>query len=142
MKKIKERKKVLFICTHNSARSQMAEAFLNSGYGERFVGYSAGTKPSKINPYAVKAMAEVGIDISKNRSKNIKEFLGKEFHYAITLCDSAKNECQFFPGAKKLIHAGFVNPSTFVGTDGEIMLGFRKVRDDIADWIKKFAEEK
>lgn len=141
-KKEGNKKTVLFVCTHNSARSQMAEALLNSSYGDRFVAFSAGTKPSRVNPYAVKAMAELGIDISKNRSKNINEFQGKEFDYVVTLCDSAKSECPFFPSAKKLIHAGFENPSDFAGTDEKVMDGFRKLRDDIEDWIKKFAVEK
>lgn len=84
------KKKVLFVCTHNSARSQMAEGFLNALYEDKYEAYSAGIEPTKVNPYAIKAMAEVGIDISKYRSKSIEEFRGKNFDYAVTVCDHAK----------------------------------------------------
>ena len=94
------KKKVLFICTHNSARSQMAEAFLNKLCGDKYKAHSAGIEPREINPYVVKAMAEIGIDISKQRSKSIKEFWGKNFDYVVTVCDNAKENCPFFPGEK------------------------------------------
>lgn len=94
---VKNEEKVLFICT-NSARSQVAEAFLNKLYGDKYKAYSAWIEPREINPYVVKAMAEIGIDISKQRSKSIKEFWGQNFDYVVTVCDNAKENCPFFPG--------------------------------------------
>lgn len=128
--------KVLFICTHNSARSQMAEAFLNTLYGDRYQGYSAGVEPSRVNLYAVKVMAEVGIDISRNRSKSIKEFKGMTFDYVVTVCDHARKTCPFFPG-KNIIHKGFEDPSSIPGTEDEILDKVREIRDEIKEWIKK-----
>ena len=131
------KKKVLFICTHNSARSQMAEGLLKSLYGKCFEVYSAGTKPTRVSPYAVKVMKEIGIDISNQRSKSIDEFEGIEFDYVITVCDSAKEECPFFPG-KVVIHKSFPDPSSYEGTEEEKLQFFRKVRDTIKDWIEDF----
>ncbi|MEM3046947.1 MAG: arsenate reductase ArsC, partial [Candidatus Bathyarchaeia archaeon] len=105
------KRRVLFICVHNSARSQMAEGFLRHLYGDRFEAYSAGVAPSRVNPYAVKAMAEVGIDISSYRSKSLREFLGGKVDVAVTVCDEAKEACPFFPGASKQLHWGFPDPS-------------------------------
>lgn len=130
------RKKVLFICTHNSARSQMAEALLNKLYGDRFEAYSAGIEPREINPYVVKVMAEIGIDVSEQRSKSIKEFWGQKFDYVVTVCDHAKENCPFFPG-KKRMHKGFEDPSEFKGSDEKIMNNVRRVRDEIRKWIKQ-----
>lgn len=130
------KKKVLFICTHNSARSQMAEGFLNALYGDRYEAYSAGIEPDRVNPYAVKVMTEIGIDISKQRSKSIEEFRGKNFDYVVTVCDQAKEACPFFPGGK-IFHKGFENPSEFKGTEDEILAKVRRVRDEIKDWIEK-----
>ena len=135
------KKKVLFICTHNSARSQMAEGFLNALYGDRYEGYSAGIEPAKINPYAVKVMAEIGIDISTHRSKSIEEFRGENFDYVVTVCDHAKEACPFFPG-EKVLHKGFKDPSEFKGTEDEMLEKVRGVRDEIKDWIEKtFSKE-
>lgn len=130
------KKKVLFICTHNSARSQMAERFLNALYGDRFEAYSAGIEPTKINPYAIKVMEEVEMDISTHRSKSIEEFLGKNFEYVVTVCDHAKRACPFFPG-ERVLHKGFRDPSEFKGSEGEVLAQVRRVRDEIRDWIKK-----
>ena len=129
------KKKVLFLCTHNSARSQMAEGFLNSLYRDRYEAHSAGVTPTKVDPYAVKAMAEVGIDISGNRSKSIEEFRGENFNYVVTVCDSARETCPFFPG-KKIIHKAFEDPSQFKGSEEEILKEVRQVRDRIKEWIK------
>lgn len=126
------KKKVLFICTHNSARSQMAEGFLNALYGDRYEGYSAGMETAKVNPYAVKVMAEIGIDISAHRSKSIEEFRGKSFDYVVTVCDHAKEACPFFPG-EKILHRDFEDPSEFKGTTDEILEEVRRVRDEIKD---------
>ena len=130
------RKKVLFLCTHNSARSQLAEALLNAFHGELFEGYSAGVTPTKVNPYVIKAMAEIGIDISGNRSKSIEEFRGTNFNYVVTVCDTAREVCPFFPG-EKVIHKAFDDPNQFMGSEEEIMKGVRRVREEIKDWIKK-----
>ncbi|MFU2157502.1 MULTISPECIES: arsenate reductase ArsC [Caldisericum] len=127
--------KVLFVCTHNSARSQMAEAFLNALYGERFEAYSAGTHPGTLNSYVVKAMKEIGIDISNNKTKSVMDFKGKRFDYVVTVCDQAREECPYFPGALQYIHKGFEDPSTFTGSDEEIMEKVRKLRDEIEQWI-------
>lgn len=132
------KKKVLFICTHNSARSQMAEGFLNALYGDLYEAYSAGTEPSRVNPYAIRAMAEIGIDISHHRSKHLREFLGMEFDYVITVCDSAKDSCPFFPGGKRYIHQGFEDPSKAQGSEEEIMEKFRRIRDEIRAWVESF----
>ena len=129
-------KTVLFICTHNSARSQMAEGFLNTLYGDKYEAYSAGIEPAKINPYAIRVMAEIGIDISKKRSKSIEKFRGKNFDYVVTVCDHAKEACPFFPG-EKILHRGFEDPSEFKGARDEILAKVRRVRDEIKDWIEK-----
>ncbi len=132
-----QKKKVLFICTHNSARSQMAEGILNNIYGDRFDAHSAGTKPLIVNPYAIKAMRELGIDISKNTSNSIDDFNDMNFDLVITVCDSAKETCPHFPGAKKYIHKSFTDPTSFEGTDEEKYLVFTRVRDEINYRIQK-----
>lgn len=129
------KKKVLFICTNNSARSQMAEGFLNNLYGERYEAYSAGTHPSRVHPYALKVMEESGIDISHHYSKSLDTFKGKEFDSVVTVCDNAKQECPFFPGAKKYLHKSFEDPVQSKGTESEILKTFRQARDEIERWI-------
>ena len=136
------KKKVLFICTHNSARSQMAEGILRTLYGDRYEAYSAGTQPTKVNPYAIKVMSEIGIDISNHRSKSAEEFRGKEFDYVVTVCDNAKEACPFFPGGKTYLHKGFKDPSEFKGNENEIVAEFRRVRDEIKRWIEETFGEK
>ncbi len=131
------KKKVLFICTHNSARSQIAEGILRALYGDRYEAYSAGTHPTGVHSYAVKVMAEINIDISQHTSKSIERFKQIRFDYVITLCDKAKATCPFFPGAKKLIHKGFQDPSQFTSSPREALAHFRQIRDEINDWIKK-----
>ena len=128
-------KTVLFICTHNSARSQMAEAFLNKLCGDRYEAESAGVTPTGINPYVAKAMAEVGIDLSTYRSKSIMEFQGKNFNYLVTVCDAARENCPFFPGEIE-VDKSFPDPSAFTGTEEEILRKVRVVRDDIKNWIE------
>jgi arsenate reductase len=132
---IHRKKTVLFICTHNSARSQMAEGFLNALYGSQYRAYSAGTEPSAVNLYAVKVMAEAGIDISKNRSKSVEEFVTMSFDYVVTVCDHAKETCPFFPGGKTYIHKGFEDPSQITGSENENLARVRKIRDEIKEWI-------
>jgi len=112
----------------------MAEGLMNTLYGEKYVAYSAGIEPTKVNPYAIKAMAEIGIDISGHRSKSIQEFRTKHFDYVVTVCDNAKESCPFFPG-DNVLHKGFQDPSKFKGTDDEVLKKVRQVRDEIKDWI-------
>jgi arsenate reductase len=131
------KKKVLFLCTHNSARSQIAEGLVNALYGDKYEAYSAGIQPSQVNPYAIKVMKEIGIDISKQRSKSVEEFRGEKFDLVATVCDQAKEACPFFPGGKKFLHKGFKDPSQFKGTEEEILAEVRRVRDEIKDWIEK-----
>ena len=131
------KKGILFICTHNSARSQMAEGLLNHLFGDRYKAFSAGTKPSGVNPLAIEVMKEIGIDISNHRSKSLKEFEGQEFDYVVTVCDSAKEECPYFSGGRKHIHKSFTDPSGYKGTEEEKLEFFRKVRDEIRDWIEE-----
>ena len=128
-------KTVLFICTHSSARSHMAEAFLNALCGDNYQAESAGVTPTGINPYVVNVMAEVGIDLSTHRSKSIMEFQGKTFDYVVTVCNSAREVCPFFPGEKE-IHKSFPDPSAFDGTDEEILVKVRNVRDEIKAWVE------
>jgi len=114
----------------------MAEGLLRALYSDRYEAYSAGTEPSGLSPYAIKVMAEIGVDISSHRSKSIEEFRGMEFDYVVTVCDNAKETCPFFPGGKRYLHKGFEDPSAFVGAEEEIVTGFRRIRDEIKEWIQ------
>ena len=119
----------------------MAEGFLNALYGDKYEAYSAGIEPAEVNPYSIKVMAKVGIDISKHRSKSIEEFRGKNFNYVVTVCDHAKEACPFFPG-EKILHKGFDDPSEFEGTGEKILGEVRRVRDEIKTWIERtFGED-
>jgi arsenate reductase (thioredoxin) len=131
------KQRVLILCTGNSARSQMAEGLLRKVAGERFEVFSAGTRPVRLNPNAVKAMAEVGIDISGHRSKSVDEFAGQTFDYVITVCDNARESCPIFPGTGQRLHRSFEDPAAVTG--GEQLEAFRRVRDDIGEWLKEFA---
>lgn len=128
-------KTVLFICTHNSARSQMAEAFLNHLCGDKYEAKSAGVTPTGINPYVAKAMAEIGIDLSTHRSKSILEFQETTFDYVATVCDAARENCPFFPGEIQ-IDKSFPDPAAFKGTKEEILRKVRVVRDEIKNWVE------
>ena len=125
-------KKILILCTGNSCRSQMAEGFLKS-FDESLEVYSAGTKPAeKVNPFAVKAMKEIGIDISKGIAENVDKYLSQSFDYVITVCDNAKETCPVFIGnVKHHLHIGFDDPADAVGSEEEVMPVYRKVRDEI-----------
>jgi arsenate reductase len=112
----------------------MAEAYLNKLYGEGYEAYSAGIEPAKINPYVVKVMAEINIDLSKARSKSIEEFRGEVFDYVVTVCDYAREVCPFFPG-EVILHKGLRDPSTFKGSEEEILDETRKIRDEIKEWL-------
>lgn len=132
----KEKKRVLFICTHNAARSQMAEGLVRALYGNRCEVFSAGTDPGIVSPFAIKVMAEIGLDISSHYSKSIQEFSNQSFDYVVTVCDHAKESCPFFPGGKKILHQSFEDPSSLTGTEEENMAGFRRIRNAIRSWIE------
>jgi arsenate reductase len=133
------KERVLILCTGNSARSQMAEGLLRSRAGERFEVFSAGTRPSVVNPFAGEVMNELGIDLSSHRSKSVNEFIGQPFEYVITVCDSAREECPLFPGEVKRIHWSFDDPAAASGTDDQKRSVFRRVRDEIAARLEGFA---
>jgi len=120
----------------------MAEGFLTAFQGDRYEAYSGGTQPSGVNSFAIRAMAEIGIDISPHRSKHVKEFLGVIFDYVVTVCDKAKEMCPFFPGAKEYIDQSFADPAACQGSEEEILVCFRGSRDEIKDWIEKTFGEK
>ncbi len=135
------KKKVLFVCIHNSARSQMAETFLNELGGDIFEAQSAGFEPGKINPIVVEAMAEVGHDISKNKTDSVFEFFkeGKRFNYVITVCDEgAAQRCPLFPGITQRINWSFEDPSGFEGTHDEKLAKTRAIRDAIRGKVEEF----
>lgn len=137
--------KVLFVCVHNSARSQMAEAFLKQLAGNKFEVESAGLEPGTLNPIVVEVMKQIGIDISGNKTQSVQGLLeqGKKFDYVFTVCDESQAErCPLFPGGGKRIHIGFPDPSKFVGTNEQMLSQTRKVRDEIKarinEWIKSY----
>lgn len=131
------KKRILFICTQNSARSQMAEGLMRALYGDRYEVYSAGTDPFQVNPFAVQAMERAKIDIRDHRSKSIDEFNGEEMDYVVTVCDKAKENCPYFPGGKILLHQSFSDPAAIRGSDEEILAEFERVRDEIKKWIEQ-----
>lgn len=137
-----DRLDVLVLCTGNSCRSQMAEGWLNALYGDRITALSAGSAPSGyVHPGAIEAMREVGIDISGGRSKSMEEFLGREFDYVLTVCDSAAEACPVFPGPAKRVHRDFTDPAKAEGSDEEVMAVFRRVRDEIREWLGDLFDE-
>jgi arsenate reductase (thioredoxin) len=136
------KKKVLILCTGNSARSQMAEGLLRHDAGERFAVASAGVAPSDVRPEAIAVMDELGIDISMHRSKSVDEFVGKEFDYVITVCDNANEQCPVFPGETKRIHWSFEDPAAAQGDEPQRLSIFRKVRDEIRGRLREFAAKR
>ena len=133
-----QKTRVLFICTANAARSQMAEGYLRAKYGDGYEVFSAGTKQARVSVRAIQVMQEIGIDISTHRSKTLDEFRDIPLDLAITLCDNAHKVCPVVPSAKKTIHHGFADPHLTPGTDEEILEGYRRVRDEICAWIDRF----
>jgi arsenate reductase (thioredoxin) len=127
---------VLFLCTHNSARSQMAEGLLRYLAGDRFEVMSAGTEATHVRPLAIQAMDEFGIDISGQESKTLEGYLGKPFDYVITVCDSANEACPVFPGARRRLHWSFEDPAQATGTEEERLRVFRSVRNRIRERIE------
>jgi len=132
------KKRVLFICTHNSARSQMAEGFLRRVAGDRFDVYSAGTEATHVRPQAIEVMAEIGIDISGQTSKTLQQYLPERWDYVITVCDDANESCPVFPGAADRSHWSFEDPSKATGTENERLEVFRRTRNEIAGRIRMF----
>jgi arsenate reductase len=129
-----DKEKVLFLCTNNSCRSQIAEGLINSILGTKYIAFSAGVNPTKVNSYAIEVMKEIGIDLSKQYSKSIDDFKGEKFDFVVTVCDNAKETCPFFPG-KKIIHKSFEDPAKFNGDIVDTLEIFRKTRDEIKAWI-------
>lgn len=132
--------KILFLCTGNSCRSQMAEGFAKHFWKDLFEVWSAGTKPEKLNPYAVKVMAEEGIDISKQYSKNVIDLMDKDFDFVITLCGDANENCPSFPKKTKKFHKGFRDPAKAKGEEEEILKIYREVRDEIKNFTLSLKE--
>jgi arsenate reductase len=130
------KRRVLFICTHNSARSQMAEGLLRHLGKDRFEVYSAGTEATVVRPMAIKAMAELGIDISHQQSKTLDRYLGEPFDDVITVCDTAAEACPVFPGAARRRHWSFEDPSKATGSESDQLKVYRQVRDQIRAWIE------
>ncbi len=132
------KKTVLILCTGNSARSQMAEGLLRHDAGDRFEVASAGTHPSRVRPEAITVMKEIGIDISCQRSKSVDEFASRGFDYVLTVCDNARESCPIYPGHGNRIHEGFEDPAAVEGSIEERLDAFRKVRDQIREYLKTF----
>jgi arsenate reductase len=130
------KKRVLFLCTHNSCRSQMAEGFLRHHGGDRYEVFSAGTFPSRVNPMAIEVMGEKGIDITGQRSKSIDEFLGQDFDFVVTTCDNARDQCPVFPGQVERLHWGLEGPAETQGSREEKLKVFRRVRDELEKLIQ------
>ena len=147
--KLQEKKKILFLCEHNSARSQMAEGLLRATYGARYDVYSAGVEATRVDPRAIAVMKEIGIDISAQYSKTSREFQDIIFDLAVTVCDQAKQACPVCsmpfelptsednnsPKARKVIHKSFEDPASALGSEEEQLRVFRQIRDEIRDWI-------
>jgi len=133
-----DKKRVLILCTGNSARSQMAEGLLRHDAGDRFDVFSAGTQPCRVRPEAISVMRELGIDISSHRSKSVEEFARESFDFVLTVCDNANETCPVFPGHGMRIHRNFADPAAVQGTDGERLAAFRRVRDELRTYLNRF----
>ena len=131
------KKSVLFVCTHNAVRSQMAEALLNNICGDRFTAFSAGSDPTQIDPLVITVMKEIGVDVSSYKSKALNVFQDYHFDYVVTVCDQANESCPYFPGGNLRIHKSFPDPSRFDGLLDNQIQEYRKTRDEIRNWIEK-----
>lgn len=129
------KKRILFVCTHNSSRSQMAEGLLRALRGDRYEAFSAGTEPKMVHPAAIATMAEIGIDIRDQWSKGLPEFGKATFDEVVTVCGHAQETCPFVPGPHLKRHQGFEDPSAAEGSEADVLAAFRRVRDEIRDWI-------
>ena len=136
------KKRILILCTGNSARSQMAEGFLRNIAGDRFEVHSAGVNPTSVRPEAIEVMSEIGIDIFAHRSNSVEEFTGQEFDYVITVCDNAKESCPVFPGKTERIHWSFEDPAAAEGSHAEKLNVFRRVRNEIEESLTEFVSNK
>ena len=134
-------RRALILCTHNSARSQMAEGLLRHMAGDRFEVASAGTVETRVNPFAIEAMRELGIDIASHTSKPLDRFLAERWDYVITVCDHANETCPFFPGAASRLHWSFEDPSAATGSDEDKLAEFRRIRDQIKARLESFVGE-
>jgi len=132
------KKRVLILCTGNSARSQMAEGLLRHDAGDRFAVESAGTKPGRVRDEAVAVMRELGIDISGARSKSVDEFAGQAFDYVLTVCDHARETCPVYPGHTNRLHRSFDDPAAVNGSEAQRLAVFRRVRDEIREYLRGF----
>ena len=136
----KDKIKILFLCTGNSCRSQMAEGWARHLKGDIIEAYSAGVWPVGVHPGAIKVMAEAGVDISGQTSKHVDEFIGTDFDFVVTLCDNARQQCPVFPGKAKLVHRAFEDPIAVIGGEEQIMHAFRKSRDEMRAFIETLPE--
>lgn len=135
-----DKKRVLILCTGNSARSQMAEGLLRHDAGDRFTVESAGTKPSAVRKEAITVMKEVGIDITSHRSKHVDEFAGQDFDYVVSVCDNAKESCPVFFGTTTRLHHSFTDPAAVEGSEEKRLEEFRRVRDELRSYLNSFAK--
>lgn len=133
-----QRQRVIFVCTHNSARSQMAEGMLRSWGGDRFEVFSAGTEATRVRPEAIQVMREIGIDLSGHTSKTLEPFMGEAFHWLITVCDQAAEACPTIPGVRQQAHWSIDDPSAVEGDEGARLAAFRVARDHLRDRIHMF----
>lgn len=134
--------KVLVLCTENACRSQMAEGLINNDLAGRVTARSAGVRPSRVNPRAIRVMAELGLDISRQRSKPVDELAGETFDLVITVCDQAREQCPLFPGETEVMHLGFPDPARATGTEEEILAAFRQVRGALREQLVPLLKEK
>lgn len=134
-------KRILVLCTGNSARSQMGEGLFRAEGGAEFDVYSAGTKPSSVRPEAIAVMKEIGIDISGQRSKSVEEFTGQSFDYVVTVCDNARDNCPVFPATTARLHWSFEDPAAVQGSEESRLSAFRRIRDQIRDRVRTFVRQ-
>jgi arsenate reductase len=134
------KKRILILCTGNSARSQMAEGLLRHDSGNPLEVFSAGTKPSQVRPEAIAVMRELGIDISSHRSKSVDEFAGQTFDYVLTVCDNAKETCPIFPGGTITLHRSFADPAMLQGSEEQRLAAFRSVRDELRRYLQELSQ--
>jgi len=132
------KKRILFLCTHNSCRSQMAEALANHFLGDHVLAFSAGTEATRVNPLAAKVLTELGIDTTFLRSKTMDEYAGQSFDHVVTLCGDANEKCPLFFGGVQRLHHGFNDPSRLPGSEIAVLPEFRRVRDEIKSWIMEY----
>ena len=139
--RLSEKLRVLFLCTHNSARSQMAEGWLRHRYGDRFEAFSAGTEVTAVRPLAIRAMQEVGVDISGQHSKTLERYLNEPWDYVITVCDEANQACPVFPGGRNRRHWSISDPSLATGQEAEQLAVYQRVRDDLRRRVDTLSAE-